>query len=661
MTTQPPNVGRGIRLLRLRLRGIDRDYGVSFAGDDGLPRPLSVIAGEINTGKTSVLEFVDYCLGDSRHPSHQEVLSQVRSAQLEVLLDSTAYVIERAVGGPSTTATVRPGRLEEVGQTTGARRPIKPAGDPDSLSSWLLSYCGLEGIELREAPTQAESKTDPLSFRDLMWLAYLPNERLDNKNLLHESNYMQRLKLRQVVDIIFGVHDDAAVELGRRVSELDSRLSKARQELDALNRFMTEQEPRPPVELEMLVADVQARIELARVEVHQLDTQGHATTDFAEGLRRRHQQAAANARRAAGELRDRETLVARLMPLRAQYAEDIRKLTFLDEADRLFDPLRVTTCPACLTQLAETPELREGRCTLCDAAVTSDGDTSVDGVKPDLGIEIRSTRTRFNELNTYIDELEGELPALRAAAERSRVAEANAAATVDAAVASRGAVTPFLAQRDEIFARRQAAERDLEAARNALRMYASVEDRQRRVDMLARNLEVARAELAATQQTGRQRQEAVVALSRRFGVILSDFHYPKLDMPMLDDGLVPHVRGLRYVEASSGARTLIALAWQLSIFEQAVEANAAHPGFLMIDSPQKNLGSGTADEAEFQDARIVAGVYDHIHRWLDGPGRGAQVVIVDNAPPGAVEGDVIVRYSRDPEKPPYGLIENETG
>ncbi|MFB6580859.1 hypothetical protein ACFCYC_26245 [Streptomyces sp. NPDC056402] len=45
-----------------------------------------------------------------------------------------------------------------------------------------------------------------------------------------------------------------------------------------------------------------------------------------------------------------------------------------------------------------------------------------------------------------------------------------------------------------------------------------------------------------------------------------------------------------YREASSGARTLLTLARQLAVFEVAIESSAAHPGFLVIGSPQKNLG-----------------------------------------------------------------------
>jgi len=490
---------------------------------------------------------------------------------------------------------------------------------------------------------------------------YLPNERLDNKNLLHEGNYMQRLKLRQVVDVVFGVHDDAAVVLGQRVSELEGRVQKARAELQTLRAFLQEQQPRPVIELELLTTRAQDQIAEVNREISEIDAQARAQSDFAEQARRRHRAAAIVARRAAGTVRDRETLLARLMPLRAQYAEDLRKLVFLSEADQLFDPLRVTTCPACLSALPTAPNIVDGHCTLCRAELPIEN-VSSDGSPPaiDVETEVRSTRARLKELTEYIEQLDVELPALQEAARGAADVEATAAATMDEEIGGVEAISPYLAQRDDAMRRRREAERELEAARAALRLHAGVEQRERRLERLSSNLDAARSELTSV-RTVEERRNVVAALSRRFGEILAAFRYPKLHQPLLDEQLVPHVRGSRYSEASSGARTLISLAWQLSIFERAVELGAAHPGFLMIDSPQKNLGSGNADEAEFQDARIVSGFYSHLHEWLNGLGRGAQVIVVDNAPPVAAEQDVVVRYTRDPQRAPYGLIDNETG
>jgi len=63
----------GIRIRRLRLHGDDRDYDVDFRAPDDTVRPLSVLAGAFSTGKTTILEFVDYCLGANDHPRHPEI------------------------------------------------------------------------------------------------------------------------------------------------------------------------------------------------------------------------------------------------------------------------------------------------------------------------------------------------------------------------------------------------------------------------------------------------------------------------------------------------------------------------------------------------------------------------------------------------------------
>ena len=112
------------------------------------------------------------------------------------------------------------------------------------------------------------------------------------------------------------------------------------------------------------------------------------------------------------------------------------------------------------------------------------------------------------------------------------------------------------------------------------------------------------------------------ALSRPASLtILTAFGFPKLndpEPPYIDGNFVPHVRGNPYRDiGSTGALTLISLAWILAIFEQALEGGYPHPGFLLIDSPQKNLTPaetpGVADE--FRDPAIVQRVWEHIMKW----------------------------------------------
>ncbi|QKV81150.1 DNA recombination protein RecN [Amycolatopsis sp. Hca4] len=667
-----------MRPVRLRLRGVDIDYEVDFrVPDTPTPRSLSIIAGAFSTGKSSVLEFIDYCLGAREHPRHPEILRKVRAALLEVELSGQAHVIERSVGESSPAAFVRPGRLDDADKAVAERRLIRPPSDQHSLSSLLLSHCGLEGVQLREAPTQAASETDSMSFRDLMWLCYLPNERLADKNLLFENDRMKHLKLGQVVDVVFGVHDDAAIELGRRVTELERRLSQARVEHSAAQRFLDEQELGSRLQVEATLEQAERRLSSITALIADADNSVRAATSFAEELRTRHREASTRARQAAARVRDHETQLQRMTPLRAQYAADINKLTLLAQARSLFDPLRVQVCPACFSTLGAAPRLEDNRCSLCKQDVAdsnqiltfgsnSNGDeinpasgtAGAEGPLLDVGIELRATRARLKEITAYVEALDSQLGPLRSLAAEAREVESRAARALDQA--TRETITPFLSQRDDLAAQREAATTELQQARASRRMFDGLDRRATDVTRLENNLTSLRAELTAATSTRPDRNNIIHLISQRFADILVSWRYPKIDQAFINDRLIPNMRGDSYRTASSGGRTLISLAWMLSIFEVAWESDAAHPGFLMIDSPQKNLGQGGERDAEFADTVAVGEFYHHLHRWLAGPGKGAQVIVVDNAPPQDQEADVVIRFSGRPDQPPYGLISDET-
>jgi hypothetical protein len=274
--------------------------------------------------------------------------------------------------------------------------------------------------------------------------------------------------------------------------------------------------------------------------------------------------------------------------------------------------------------------------------------------------ELSSTRRRFNELNNYWLQLDKSLPELRIVVARATEIEASLAAEIDRAAA--GKVTPYVSARESLFARRQAAVVRRDRINAGLKSWRSVDIRQRRVDRLAGELsELRREQREGSTRPGRQ--EMIAALSERFRSILGEWGYPKHDgTGLIDEKLIPHARMRPYRSASSGGQVLQSLAWILSIFEIAYEQHAHHPGFLLIDTPQKNLGgAAAADDEEFADARLVERFYRHLVNWLGGKGFGAQIIIVDNTPPPIAEQYVIKHYTRDPSHGIYGLIDNEKG
>jgi hypothetical protein len=575
------------------------------------------------------------------------------------------FTLKRALG--SKNVTLYPSSIGELNELTAVGLVVEPTSDPNSISQWLLATVGLQDVSLREAPTKDDSGADRLSFRDLMWLCLFYNERVGSQQLLHVGNYMKEIKLRQVVDVIFGVHDNGQVDLARRVRDAQTVLEHQRRAVESLQEFVTQQEPKSNEALEIEAADLDKELAEINMELDRLTSREAAASNFASRLRQRHANLAAAATEADALVRDRLSLINRFASLRAQYADDVRKLTLLVEAGSVFDELSVIVCPVCFNALPPQQTRSDGTCSLCHRSVSheSEEDSGAPAGKPNSEFakrELRAANRRYKELDEYWQRLNDELPGLRERAVEAAEAESVAGSELDGA--TRTAVSPFLGERNELERRRQAVLVLRNKVANGIKLYTGLQARLASYDIGRRNLEMLRKEQRETKNRP-DRASVIRSISNRFAAILREIRYPKVDErgvrpPYLDDKLVPFVRGQHFREASSGGQVLITLAWMLAIFETAYESNNAHPGFLMIDTPQKNLG-GLADDAEFADIHLIERLYGHVDKWLEGAGRGAQIIVIDNTPPAAVDPHVIVRYTRDPASAPFGLIDNETG
>lgn len=678
----PTALERGLRIRRLLLDGPGDKFTVEFAGNkpdstaangrlepaDGGTWPLSVIAGRTNTGKTSVLRFIEYVLGAKDFPKHTEVLRQVRTAALEVQTPDGLFTVARALH--SDTVHVYPGPADAIDPLAATTYVVEPTSDPESISQFVLTTVGLQDVELKEAPTKDESGTDRMSARDLMWICLFLNERVGSQQLLHTGNVMKQLKLRQVVDAVFGVHDNERADLARRIKDAATALEAQRRSLDHLTEFVTQQEPKSAEHLAEEARELDTELMTVQDQIRALEARERAASDFATELRTFHADLAARATRSSALVRDRVTLLDRFGSLRAQYADDIRKLTMLVEAEDLFDQLSVEVCPVCFSSLTQTPSLDDGVCSLChtDTKTTRnhDGEGEETGRSGDpveaATKELRAAKRRYKDLDEYWQRLSAELDALRASADADVAAETDAAARLDAA--TKDALSPFIAERTELGARRQATLVQRAQVTQGIKLHTGLDARRAAYERANRHLDALRKQQRDAKKRP-DRDRVLSDISARYAQILRTIRYPKVNEaevlpPYIDNHLVPFVRGQHFKEASSGGQVLVTLAWALAVFEVAYETNAAHPGFLMIDTPQKNLG-GRADDAEFADIHLVERLYDHVLDWLAKAGKGAQVIFVDNTPPENATDHIVVRYTRDPEKPPFGLVANEVG
>jgi DNA repair exonuclease SbcCD ATPase subunit len=631
----------------LRLKGIAKDYEYSF-----LPG-LNIIAGPISTGKTSILEFIDYCFGATNHPEHIEIQKKARSVLLESEINGEAFVIERPLFTSERKATIHECSLADIGKEHVSRVVLtsqKPG--QESISSYLLNKLGLFNIFLREAPTKDASEVDMMSFRDLMCFCFMQYERLDNKELLFESAFMKKLKLQQVFDVVFKIHATELAQLSLQIKTLQSESSRLNGEIKTLTKFLNERKIPGRDKLEENLEILSKSEKELEEHLDSITQTLKGESNVAQQLRSQLSQIDDETRRLLVIRRDREKLLKRLLPLRGQYSEDTKKLQFLQEAKIVFDPLGLARCPYCLEIITEKND--EGKCSLCGKSIKTEPTESFDIKK-----EIRSIETKLKELNEFIQDTDRELDETNSSLkEKDRLAQ-NIQKLLDEAM--KGYVSPYISERDAIVGKLNRARQQVQGIETQIDLHKGIEERINSRNKLEESLNVKETELETERQKVKSREDVINNISNRFSEILKLANFPKLENPEINSQLMPFVRGIEYRKiGSSGATTLMSLSWFLSIFESAVELGGSHPGFVLIDGPQKNIGlRASADDPEYRDTKIVDGLYHHIIEKASEYQNDSQWIIVDNEPPEIAEKFIAVKFTRSRDVPPYGLIDDE--
>lgn len=377
-----------------------------------------------------------------------------------------------------------------------------------------------------------------------------------------------------------------------------------------------------------------------------------AVSTFGQEQRAAFTTASRSARELANAVRNTDTQIDRLTALAAQYDQDVKKLRFANEARSLFDPLLVAVCPWC-QQRTETTAPLAGTCGFCHQALDAEPVAEFN-----IDRELCATKLRQKELGELLRELHDDLADQVVRRDASELEAPRRQEALDAIMAGRFA--PFLDQRDLVVGQLAGRQEEVRDVRRQLQMIEGAERRRVELGLLRQQVFELTAKQEAARAATTSRADVVAALTARFETLLTSFRFPKLREPFLDRRFVPHVRNLSYDQlGSAGAGTLVTLAWHLAILEESAVTGGRHPGLLLIDGPQKGLRPGVSPSDEFQSPSIAASVYEELVRWCSSdPGKDTQVIVVDNEPPDVAAASIIVTYSGDPQRPPYGLIDD---
>ncbi|WP_456386882.1 AAA family ATPase [Desulfolithobacter sp.] len=610
----------GFHLARLALTGPDvEDAEVRFGPG------LNVITGPSDTGKTYILQCIDFLLGARDAPEEIPEASNYEIAILDIvaLADNATYTLSRSLRGGAFALRLPDGSEKVLAEKHAADRE-------DTVSHFLLDMVGLTGKRIRK---NARGETRSLSFRDLAHLVVISEEDIiRQRSPLLSGQYTTQTAEKSVFRLLLSGIDDSSV-----VASEEPRVSRAR--VDAKEEVLQELAERAGNQLAELAIGTDAselrekhtRIEAAYADAEARLSELGASVSDVEARRRTSWR---KLRQVESRLEVLRGLSERFTLLRTQYTSDLQRLDAIAEAGTRLSDLGVERCPVCGALPEHHDE--EHRSEQVDPTIVADASRNE-------ALRIRSLMSGLDETRREVSEETSALTAERSALQSE---------LTDLGSTLAASLRPQAAELTEVL-RNTRDERDrIHQALELIRQLEELEAIAEGLDVgtpasrLPSSIEVSARDLEAFAQETEQRLRA--------------WNFPRLGRVTFSEqdwDIV--ISGQRRASHGKGVRAVTHAAFTTALLAYCERQVLPHPGFVLLDSPLVVYKEPDANDPEF-----AANVKNSFFRDLAATFARRQVIVLENElpPDDVIEGGALtlIRFTKT-STGRYGFIPNGGG
>jgi predicted nuclease with TOPRIM domain len=584
---------------------------------------LNVIYGASDTGKSFVVETIDFMLGGKGPLS--DIPERVGYDRIFLGVETSenaSFTLTRATTGGQFQLYEGLHQSVPIGATATVLGQLHNAKKTANVSRFLLDKVGLDGKKVR---WNADNETRGLSFRELSNLCLVTETEIQKKGSPIETGQVVSGTVEYSIFklLLTGVDDSALVPASRVAAASQSRAGKV-EVLDELiascQQRITENGEDPQElasQLERLAASIAREQEALRVSEEQyqalLTRRNHLRQKVENGTDRH---------------TEIDELLARFELLDKHYLSDLARLESIAEAGSLLAALSPQTCPLC----GATPQ-EQHRDNDCDGnletvvAAAGAESAKIVRLRGELAETVKQLRREAASFERLLPRLTEERERMEREVLQLRpgVAERRTTYTelVEERASAHGSLTIF-AQLAELQGRRTALERTPEGEASAER--AATDLSSSTLDLFARQVE---------------------ALLKAWNFPESDrAHFEETDRDLV-------IQGKRRSSQGKGKRAITHAAFTIGLMDFCKAQGRQHPGFVVLDSP---LLAYRAPEGPEDDLRGTD-VQDKFYEYLAGASERQVIVVENTTPPDAIaERPATTFFSKNPHQGRYGFF-----
>ncbi|OAZ49949.1 AAA family ATPase [Paenibacillus polymyxa] len=645
---------------KLILIGRDKNYIVPFSAG------LNIIFGDSDTGKSSILNLIDYLLGASEVNMYDEIEMHGQYALLEINLNDQVYTIKRDIFDSNAYIEIFKAPVDQINQVFPKEYGphSRKEGPSGYLSEFLLESLNIPRVKLKQAPSKVDSKMSTLSFRDIFKFCYMDQDEVGNKDILDQKNHSVFVKNKETFKFLHHLLDDKITLLQEEIGEKNRAKQSIIQQFTIVSSFLREARLESMESLEDKFTQLKEALQTVDLEILDITQSMKADNEQDEEIRKLVIDKQGQQDNLSISRMYKETQMDQNLRLKKDYLQDIDKLT------------------ASLEVIRKMPkhESHHINCPICDSELKAAKFNEIFSHYDSTSIEqeIKSLKNRAKELTALIEQDREDILKLISEADTVQDEIRRAKELLD--IKTQDFISPFIAQRDILLRRRGEITEEIKRVEYLKKLRNQVNDLTKRSDQLASQIEELNSQLEIFAASA----PSVDGVLGGIGDILNDFlrKIPirnPYGISISKNTFLPVVRNKDYSKLTSGGlRTLVSVGYLISILRNSLGSQTNFPSLIMIDTVGKYIGktkpkylsltNQAEDRAEgLSDPLKYKNIYDYLISMCEDllSKHDFQIIVVDNDLPEnmeeQLEDNVVKKFSAVPrEGYDIGFIDNAT-
>jgi hypothetical protein len=610
---------------------IIRIKNISFCGTRVQPasidfdESLSVVCGASDTGKSFLIEAIDFLFGGKELRRIPELDGYEKG---RIVIESSkkgVWTFERSIDGGNYQMFEGNIGIESNAKESATIRMKHAAGREDNISGWLLDSIDLLSKCIRK---NASGDCRSLSFRDIARLIIVNEQEIIRQGSpFLTDHYVAKTAEKSALKLMLTGADDSAAVTGnvRKQSESNdqAKAELIEQWIRDLEDEITEHgngREELTEQLKKLDLSISSSRELLQVIQSQLN---EMTTQRREVMKRREE--------VKDRIDDIVNMLKRFDLLRSQYVSDMHRLISIEESGSLFVHNERVSCPLC----GASPEAQDS-IEVCDGDVASVVIAAV--------AELEKIKKLASDLDSTVTALHCESDSL--SEELVRIEEQFN--TVDSRIKYIIDLELSDVQFDyaELFDMRSKVVTLISVFTRLDKLIAQ------REELFGDGKEV---DIGDQKVTTKLSTQVLHDFSKTVEKILKAWDFPDIGSVYFDEITMEFViNGKLRGNRGKGLRAITHAAATLGLLEFCRERDLPHPGFVVLDSPLLAYYKPEGEGDSLQGSALKQKFY----KYLIEEHSESQIIIVENEhPPDAFEAQIgLTVFTKNPRHGRFGLF-----